>query len=75
MISDTLSDAAAEIREYLTQYPQVYAGQLDNIVALLAAMDHLRRILDTPPYDDATDLYEQTTRQPAQRHARQEPRS
>lgn len=49
MISDTLSDAAHEIRQYLENYPDVYAGMEDKITSVLMAMDALREELDTPP--------------------------
>lgn len=49
MISDTLSGAAYEIRQYLERYPDVYAGMEDKITSVLAAMDALREELDTPP--------------------------
>ena len=46
MITDTLSDAVAEIRDYMTRQPSVYAGQKEQIEAVVAAMDALRRELD-----------------------------
>lgn len=54
MISDTLSDAACEIREYLTNMPHVYkpGAALDAINHALEAMEAARVILDTPPEDD-----------------------
>lgn len=53
MISDVLSDAAHNIRDYLAdpatadcyREPEIQAG----IVGVLAAMDTLRTVLDTPP--------------------------
>lgn len=49
MISDTLSDAAHNIRRYLREKPEMYAEIANEIEALLAEMDRIRIILDTPP--------------------------
>lgn len=49
MISDTLSDAAHEIRKYLCENSDTYADMLGDILALLAEMDRVRIKLDTPP--------------------------
>lgn len=53
-ITDTLSDAALEIRGYLANQPSMYAPVLGQIEKLLAEMDSLRTALDTPPYNDPT---------------------
>ena len=51
MISDTLSDAAATIREYLRVCPDTYSEPsiLSQVQAVLASMDALRVRLDAPP--------------------------
>jgi hypothetical protein len=49
MISDTLSDAASEIRRYLKDMPHVYADTAPLIHDLLVKMDTVRILLDTPP--------------------------
>lgn len=49
MISDTLSDAADDIRRQLKDFPQAYAAVEGEIQALVAGMDSLRVRLDTPP--------------------------
>ena len=50
MVSDTLSDAAHDIREYLRRMPDVYEGKTrDEIQTLLTHMDRVRVKLDTPP--------------------------
>ena len=55
MISDVLSDAAAEIRAYQRGLPEVYGKRWHaEIEAVLAAMDALRVKLDAPP-DAAND--------------------
>jgi hypothetical protein len=51
MISDVLSDAAHQIREYLTGMPEVYARKRPQIQGVLAAMDSLREDLDRLPPD------------------------
>jgi len=52
MISDTLFDAAEEIRDYLRTYPQVYNSVLVDIEHVLAVMDTLRIRLDAPPHEN-----------------------
>ncbi|WP_156948864.1 hypothetical protein [Bradyrhizobium sp. WSM1417] len=49
MISDTLHDAAEEIRQYLKELPDAYADTAPLIVDLLAKMDAVRTLLDLPP--------------------------
>jgi hypothetical protein len=52
MISDTLSDAASEIRRYLNDetFARHYTGQTrTEIETLVAEMDRTRVILDAPP--------------------------
>lgn len=49
MISDTLSDAAAEVREYLQRQPSVYEPFRADIEAALSAMDRARALLDALP--------------------------
>jgi hypothetical protein len=52
MISDVLSDAAADIRDYLAKpaTQDCYQGELrDRINRLLAEMDAVRIYLDTSP--------------------------
>lgn len=53
MISDTLSDAVAEIREYLDHdgpFASCYQGPVrERIERLVEEMDAVRRVLDTPP--------------------------
>lgn len=49
MISDTLSDAVREIREYQEDFPEVYAGLKAEIDLVLELMDALRATLDEPP--------------------------
>lgn len=49
MISDTLSDAANEIRDYLSTHEDSYFEYKVRIRELLAVMDGLREELDTPP--------------------------
>lgn len=49
MISDTLHLAASEVRDYLRDFPDTYAGVRPAIDALLAEMDGVVRALDTPP--------------------------
>lgn len=48
MISDTLSQAASQIRRYLNAYPAFYADR-PLIQQALAAMDAARADLDLPP--------------------------
>lgn len=58
MISDVLSDAAHDIRDYL-EHPVAgacYGSAIrDDIQHVLAQMDNLRRILDTPPASQQPD--------------------
>jgi hypothetical protein len=49
MMSDTLAEAADEIRRYRREFPHVYAPLDADIDALLSAMDRLRDTLDKPP--------------------------
>jgi len=49
MISDTLHDAAEEIRRDLAAFPTAFADISDEILDVLARMDRLRAKLDTPP--------------------------
>lgn len=49
MISDTLSDAAREIRGYLETHATMYADTRPLIEDLLSKMDTVRALLDTPP--------------------------
>jgi hypothetical protein len=49
MISDTLSDAAAEIRDYLRRFPDAYRETAPRIAAVLLQMDGLRELLDRAP--------------------------
>jgi hypothetical protein len=48
MISDVLSDASNAITRYLRDMPETYADCLDEVLAVRAAMDALRRMLDNP---------------------------
>jgi hypothetical protein len=48
-ISDTLFDAAKEIRRYLKDMPEVYAEVEKPIQKLLADMDAVRIALDKVP--------------------------
>lgn len=52
MISDTLFDAANEIREYQREYPDYYDAIKQKLELLLQHMDLVRRELDTPPTGD-----------------------
>lgn len=49
MISDTLADAAEEIRWYLEKMPEAYAEFAPRIDRLLTEMNSLRVILEIPP--------------------------
>jgi hypothetical protein len=54
MISDVLSEASRQIREYLDDptYSQTYRGKLRlDIERVMAAMESLRAKLDRPPAD------------------------
>lgn len=46
MISDTLADAVAQIRDYLLRQPDVYASKREKIDSMVNAMDDLRCELD-----------------------------
>lgn len=47
MISDTLAEAIADIREYLTDMPEVYQGEMrGRIDAMLEQMESVRALLD-----------------------------
>lgn len=48
-VSDTLSDSAEDIREYLEQYPDYYEFIRPDLDRLLKEMDRLRIKLDEPP--------------------------
>ena len=50
-ISDTLSDAVIEMRRMLDSQPSMYAEVKQQMEALITAMDGMRAILDTPPFD------------------------
>jgi hypothetical protein len=58
MISDVLSEAIEQIRDYLTNpvYAGVYGEPAEpfrqRIEKLVAEMDEVREILDTPPVDE-----------------------
>lgn len=51
MIGDTLSDAAATVRDYLRIEPETYADRQARALInnALQAMDRARDYLDTPP--------------------------
>lgn len=51
MISDTLSDALAEIADYRDAFPGVYAAHADMLDAVVAVMDSARAALDDPQFD------------------------
>lgn len=51
MISDVLSDAADQIRNYQRSMPEVYGSIKADIDRVLENMDSLRIKLDTPPRD------------------------
>ena len=54
MISDVLSEAVTDIRDYLTRMPDVYPPGdpvTVRITALVTEMDAVRQVLDTPPPD------------------------
>jgi hypothetical protein len=52
MISDVLSDAVAEIRQYQRDFPEVYDSLKLEIAHVIEVMEELRRYLDTPPAED-----------------------
>lgn len=49
MISDTLFEAARDIRRYMVEFPAAYADRAERLEALLTEMDAIRIELDTPP--------------------------
>lgn len=49
MVSDVLYDAAAEVRAYLRDLPEVYAALRPQIEAWLRETDLLHMTLDHPP--------------------------
>tara|TARA_B100000378_G_scaffold230812_1_gene195847 strand:+ start:1853 stop:2023 length:171 start_codon:yes stop_codon:yes gene_type:complete len=51
-VSDTLSEAVDEIRDYLDTNPGMYRAVRPRIEALLAEMEQVRVLLDTPPLSD-----------------------
>jgi hypothetical protein len=59
MISDVLSDAAAMVRDYLAQMPEVYAPVLAEVNDVLERMDALRAKLDAPPVPDPRTALEE----------------
>lgn len=48
MISDTLSQAVAEMRRYVSEFPRTYADNPD-LLDLIDRMEAMRMKLDTPP--------------------------
>lgn len=58
MISDTLSDAGAEIEEYQNSMPECYDGLRDQIETVKVVMDALRAYLDCPPSDGRYPRYD-----------------
>ena len=55
MISDVLSEAVSDIREYLKtgRYGDSNDPLRQRIDALVVEMDEIRQILDTPPIDQS----------------------
>lgn len=53
-ISDTLSAAAEEIKDYLHNQPSMYSEVRQKIDALLLEMERVRIVLDAPPFNDPT---------------------
>ena len=53
-ISDVLSEAAEDIREYMRKIPLTYDPLKERIDSLLQDMDDIRIELDTPPKGDTT---------------------
>lgn len=47
-VSDTLFDAIEDIRDDLTSHPGMYGAVHPQIEALLAEMERVRLLLDTP---------------------------
>ena len=52
MISDTLCEAAEEIRRYQREMPDIYGADKDMLDHLVACMDYVRSICDIPPFSD-----------------------
>jgi hypothetical protein len=52
-VSDTLFEAIEEIRDCLASNPGMYGTDRPQIEALLAEMQRVRVLLDTPPLLDA----------------------
>lgn len=52
-VSDTLFDAIEEIRDTLASQPRMYGAVRSQIETLLADMERVRLLLDTPPPSDA----------------------
>lgn len=59
MISDTLSLAAAEIRQYLEQWPDRYIADRADIANLLSSMDRICAALGNPPQSMAPNPHPQ----------------
>lgn len=60
MISDVLSDAAHEIRQYLADYPDTYTNSHREVEKVLSGMDQLRQRFDDPTFrfsDDPLSLW------------------
>lgn len=51
-VSDTLSEAVDEIRDVLNNHSGMYGEIRPQIEALLAEMERVRILLDTPPAGD-----------------------
>jgi hypothetical protein len=49
MISDVLSEAADDIRNYMQRLPKTYKDVKPRLDQLLTDMDGIRSELDTPP--------------------------
>ena len=49
VISDVLSDAVQEMRDYLAELPETYANVRGDLDKLIADMDAMRARLDAPP--------------------------
>jgi molecular chaperone GrpE (heat shock protein) len=47
MISDVLCDALEEIERYEKQFPDVYGDKREELARVKAAMDNLRKELDS----------------------------
>jgi hypothetical protein len=50
-ISDVLFEAHDGISDYLVRVPERYEDVRERLERLLAEMDAIRKILDTPPVD------------------------